>query len=308
MYYSQESKEQVFLKRKNINFASTKRKVVGRRGECDTGIFARYFPEPGHHANVVMDVSSIMSRKRAAPSQEAPSTKRYLNAALAAELQNLRISKSQAPITSSDPNPFGVTNRPSPFLQPQLHRAYQPPVNQNVSFGSDFAHSLPPPENPTASTDEPDMVVEYDLTTPKRAESDIVVMNDDGMTSVEEYDEQENVNQENRVVVYRPPVRSPARHLATLNSRLPDGQYIFRNPRTQEWMFTNHHNERMKRKLALVPWRGDAKRQVLESFRTSPTAIPMPWYNTEEEIQSTPPVQSTAQASQEETMQIEELP
>lgn len=83
---------------------------------------------------------------------------------------------------------------------------------------------------------------------------------------------------ENRLVVYRPPVKTSSEALSKLNACLPDGRYVLRNPKTDEWIVKEAQNDRYKRKLAVVPWRGDVKK-ICDNGHRPASVIPMPWHD-----------------------------
>lgn len=119
------------------------------------------------------------------------------------------------------------------------------------------------------------MAVEIDTTSTIHHET-----NDDVVVEECTDDQVQHVSPENRLIIYRPPVRMTAKSLAKLNSQLPEGRFVFRNPRTDEWIMTEPPTESLKRKLALVPWRGDAKRVLYDTAATPSKVIPMPWHDT----------------------------
>lgn len=86
------------------------------------------------------------------------------------------------------------------------------------------------------------------------------------------------LSDENRLVVYRPPVKTSSEALSKLNACLPDGRYVLRNPKTDEWIVKEAQYDRYKRKLALVPWRGDVKK-LCDSMHRPASVIPMPWHD-----------------------------
>lgn len=239
-----------------------------------------------------------MSRKRPQLSTEAPAAKRHLNAALAAELQTLRISRGTAHPIPPARRLFGASVAPSPFLTPFSTRIAPQYTNdsdekqssQGMRFGSEFAESLSRvtsetdkeaiapevvmPMSPSSSSSSVSMAVDEDVAGRKGSISP--PLEDSGESEIIVEDVEAPADSENRLVVYRPPVRTPSTALSRLNARLPEGQYLLRNPRADEWIVREAQNESVKRKLALVPWMGDVKK--ICGFQRSPAkVIPMPW-------------------------------
>lgn len=102
------------------------------------------------------------------------------------------------------------------------------------------------------------------------------------------------IGEENRLVVYRPPVKTSAAGFSELSGLLPNGQYFVRNRGADEWVLKEVQNDRNKRKLALVPWRGGTKR-FCDSVQKHAVVIPMPWH------------ESTPEADAEQVMEIEDI-
>lgn len=216
-------------------------------------------------------------------------------------------------------NAFGTFIAPSPFLtqptSPGSSSSYytdSADVNTSrpgVHFGADFTDSL----LHSTAVESDDRSREPVVTSPSSSTSSTSACGDDFMdgvcrtsvyesandeVTIEECDDEPVV--ENRVVVYRPPVQSSPQAFSQLNARLPHGKYIFRNPRTKDWIITESHNDRMKRKLAIVPWR-DAKR-FCESAPIPQEAIPMPWHDTDEHVN-----EMAAMDADRNAMEVEEI-
>lgn len=260
---------------------------------------------------------ATMSRKRPLPVSDNPGAKRHLNAALAAELQTLRISHDLAAQHGQpEQNAFGTPVNSSPFLTtspgfraaPQPYNSNEPKlfasnVSDGVRFGTDFADALS--DSSFYQPQQPEVM------SPESSMSSLPVLSDDGeMSEIDEprflpprletsnddvVVEDMEPTTENRVVVYRPPVNSSPNTLARINACLPDGSYVFRNPRTDEWIVHEAHSDRMKRKLALVPWRGDLKK-VRDTLTKPAKVIPMPWHGP-----------GTSQPNRDETIETMEI-
>lgn len=256
-----------------------------------------------------------MARKRAPPdkdtSVEGPSAKRHLNAALAAELQTLRISANRdaAPPPPPPRHAFGASVASSPFLtssQPTRFPTNNPtqPVPQypfgqgsGVDLGTDFADTLvSEPFTSSTATTEPG-VTQPEVIIPSSSTSSDMSMALDDITETEPTDfvqypvrlESSNDDiivedmeaiptQENRLVVYRPPVKISPEAISKINACLPDGRYLVRNPKTDEWLIKEARQDRCKRKLALVPWSGGVKK-FCDSSHKPAAVIPMPWHD-----------------------------
>lgn len=266
-----------------------------------------------------------MSRKRTLHPTDTPLAKRYLNGALAAELRGLRISGAPTQSEPSVRNAFGVSFAPSTFYTPNFNSdSISPPFTHypnGVAFGDDFVRSLQAeptplsqkvPEAPQPVVIDPDSSdsssgsaamdgVEYEHGQIQNEVSESVV--DD--VTVEECGTEPN--SENRLIVYRPPVRTNRNLVSHLNAALPDTRSILRNPKTDEWMFVARSRpDNAKRKLALVPWEGDRQKKLCDSLRRPSRVIPMPWHDnaTSDTILET--VDNTADYF-DEGMEIEEL-
>lgn len=159
-----------------------------------------------------------------------------------------------------------------------------------MHFGNEFAESLSNvtsetdkkaaapevvlPKSPSSSSSSVSMAVDEDVAETKGSLSSS--LDDGGESEIIVEDMEAPSDSENRLIVYRPPVRTPTTVLSRLNARLPDKQYLLRNPRTDEWIVREAHNESVKRKLALVPWTGDVKK-ICDFQRSPAKVIPMPW-------------------------------
>lgn len=259
-----------------------------------------------------------MSHKRSQLSAETPAAKRYLNSALAAELQTLRISRGNARVVSPTRHVFGASVTPSPFLTPLAIRVAPPSsdgqvdkqVLHSMRFGTAFAESLSnaasemgkgvtvsevtTPGSPSSSSSSLSMAVDENVV---GRENDVsVALDDGGEGGITIEDMEPPVDSENRLVVYRPPVRTPMAVMSRVNACLPEGQYLMRNPRADEWVVREAQSERVKRKLALVPWKGDIKK-ICDIQRCPAKVIPMPWRNSE----------ATVEELDDDNMEIEDV-
>lgn len=275
-------------------------------------------PSPYNH--------ETMSRKRLlpAPSPDTPS-KRYLNAALATELNALRISNKKAkhssPSSLPSRNAFGSSVFSSPFLSQRQHpysysqqsSLYNDPQHHPVSFGSDFATSLQEvetyvpadnpfqpvittPDSPTHSSSS-SMAVDDELSVDKHPISDDEEIMVYDITNQTEEIDQEGNPLENRLVLYNSPVRADPtvrRFNGTLNSHSSAGL----STPTEDWIRDNWRAHQTKKRLALVPWRSEHQRlhPSNSTLTKGGRAIPMPWYSDEEQ-----------DADQFQGMEIEEI-
>lgn len=222
-----------------------------------------------------------MSHKRGSPFTDLPSPKRHLNASLAMELQALRISQNSAVPQSRAA--FGITPSYSPFLSsPSYSRP--DPSSQGVAFGPEFAASLdstpvetsesmPEPEVWSPPPPDDEMTIENYSTSDARGDSFHDILEDDVI--IEESEEEPTT--ENRLVIYRPPVKSSQLAVAQVNTSMPENRHVLRNGSNNDWFVTHANRQRMKRKLALVPWTGDNKK-LCNSIHPSSKAILMPWH------------------------------
>lgn len=129
-----------------------------------------------------------MSRKRAIHPSDTPPSKRHLNAALAQELQSLRISRAAPPQTSDLRNPFGASIASSPFLTPPSSSKFATHLNSNqlshdkpftasrtVGFGSEFSSALPQfSTSSSVAKDEEPVVI-----SPESSSSSMAIDDDD---------------------------------------------------------------------------------------------------------------------------------
>ncbi|CAN8067911.1 unnamed protein product [Agarophyton chilense] len=266
-----------------------------------------------------------MSRKRPLQQADTPNTKRYLNGALAAELRELRISRTPTAAQSSCKNAFGVSFPPSAFYSNNFNPNNGVPSfvqsPSGVKFGSDFAGSLPiapiPVQqqnslgqnpivtNPDSSDSSSSSVVMEDDDTDPRSFAEVATDNSMEDLIVEECDSEPSA--ENRLVIYRPPVRTNRNIVSRVNAVLPDGNYAIRNPKTDDWMIVaRNRSEGVKRKLALVPWTGDPHKKLCDSLREPSRVIRMPWHDSTTEV-TIVEVPNDVSANQEEAMEIEEI-
>lgn len=87
--------------------------------------------------------------------------------------------------------------------------------------------------------------------------------------------DEDNPSEENRLVLYRPPVRTSASNVATLNARLPSSHFAMRN-RSDDW-FVTRMADAHKRNLAVVPYVGQAPPSKRRRDAYSHPVIQMPW-------------------------------
>lgn len=271
-----------------------------------------------------------MSRKRAPPDPDAtserPNAKRHLNSALAAELQTLRISGNRdaaspprhffgASVTSS---PFLTSSNPARFPTNYGNQTFpQHPFGQGsgVDLGTDFADTLvdepfmsssrEPTPNPEVSTPGSSSSSSMSMALDDMDECDsgefashpirLETSNDDVVVE----DMEAPLNDENRLVVYRPPVKTSSDAFSRMNACLPDGRYLVRNPKTDEWIVKEVQHDRCKRKLALVPWRGGAKKLCDGAHRPA-AVIQMPWHDSH-------PAVVDPEQDPEQVMEIEDI-
>lgn len=251
-----------------------------------------------------------MSRKRAIPtsdyaaSTEASPAKKHLNAALANELDALRISQSGTHLFAPPRNVFGAPVASSPFLTatppPPSTTAADAPLAFNHAFADSLADTgasdsrpspVPEVETPASSSSSASMEV-IDIQTSGVANyrshdpifDDVIVEELDDMSG----DEQQT---ENRLVVYRPPVLQP--ESSSLRSFVPMRERYPLKGAADEWVRQAQHRT-LKRKLAVVPWTADTKKWC-STTRCTTTAIPMKWHATE------------ASADAEQTMEVEDI-
>lgn len=257
-----------------------------------------------------------MSRKRLLPasSSETPS-KRYLNAALATELNALRISNKKAKHSAPPRSAFGSSFFSSPFLSQKQHSYtqqsphYKSTQNHPVSFGSDFSTSLQevetyvPADNPfqpiitTPDSSSSSMAVDDELSVDRFSTTyDEGIMVYDITNQTEEEDEERNPL-ENRLVLYNSPVTTDPT-VRRFNGALASHNSTGLSTPTENWIRDNWRAEQTKKRLAIVPWRSEHQRlhPSNNSLVKGGRAIPMPWYPDEEE--------DTAQV---QGMEIEEI-
>ncbi|KAI0562452.1 hypothetical protein FGB62_59g034 [Gracilaria domingensis] len=266
-----------------------------------------------------------MTRKRPLQNPETSSTKRYLNGALAAELRGLRISGTPVAPQPLQKNAFGVSVPPSPFYSNNVNSSNSLPTfiqsPSGVVFGSDFAGSLPTEPLPhlTQNAIHQNHVV-ANLESPNSSLSSAPMDEDDvesrSIVNISEDRPMEEMtleqqpplpSNENRVVVYRPPIRTKSNIVSRVNAVLPDGTYILRNPKTDDWILTaRNRSESGKRKLALVPWSGDPHKKLRDSLRQPSRVIPMPWHDSPTKVTVVQPADEVP-ATTEEEMEIEEV-
>lgn len=87
--------------------------------------------------------------------------------------------------------------------------------------------------------------------------------------------DEDNPSAENRLVLYRPPVRTSASNVASLNARLPSTHFAMRN-RSDDW-FVTRMADAHKRHLAVVPYVGQAPPSKRRRDVYSHPVIHMPW-------------------------------
>ncbi|PXF48165.1 hypothetical protein BWQ96_02117 [Gracilariopsis chorda] len=266
-----------------------------------------------------------MSRKRTLHPTDAPLAKRYLNGALAAELRGLRISGTPIQSEPSVRNAFGVSFAPSTFYTPNFDSNNVSPTfaqcPNGVAFGDDFVRSLQSEPTPFAQkiSEVPQPVVtdpdSSDSSSGSVTMSDVEyehgqILNDASGNAVEDVTIEEcdtEPSSENRLIVYRPPVRTSGNLVSRMNAVLPDTRSILRNPKTNEWMFVARSRpDNAKRKLALVPWEGDPQKKLCDSLGRPTRVIPMPWHDNATSDTIVETIDESTGVSYED-MKIEEL-
>lgn len=147
-----------------------------------------------------------MSRKRSNFSPETPPSKRYLNAALAREMEALRISRSapRSPLINpvlSPRNAFGTPEAQSPFLTPPQSSAFASPLYAESPatapvFG-DLSHTLPEGLRygaPMVGDNRDEQPV---VSSPQSSTSSMALDNDNNEDDDDEDDDNNNVNHNN---------------------------------------------------------------------------------------------------------------
>lgn len=214
-------------------------------------------------------------------------------------------------------NAFGtVQTTRSPFLPSAMGplTSSRPENPDPVTFGSDFHTTLPTytrpavPYNPAilqrdSALNSSDAVspftaaasMAFDQSDRNPAQANSVLIEEVGddelpdadlsteVTALHDPDDEvmhdtkacENV--ENRVILYRPPVRTDTKTVARLNCGLPPSQLALRTP-SQDW-FISGLNDAHKRHMAVIPYVGQPRPSKRRRDVHSHPVIPMPWTN-----------------------------
>lgn len=85
----------------------------------------------------------------------------------------------------------------------------------------------------------------------------------------------DNSTMENRLVLYRPPVRTSSANVAVFNAQLPPSHFVMKN-RSDDW-FVSRMSDAHKRHLAVVPYVGQSPPNKRRRDVYSHPVIHMPW-------------------------------